>query len=80
MVLERVDLQEQQLHHNNNTFYQTCEKHVRVMNIAVDGAKSSYKTNSAAVGKSRDETFGMLSVVADSVGNKRKFLEDTMSA
>ncbi len=32
------------------------------------------------VSKSRDETFGMLSVVADCVGNKRKFLEDTVSA
>ncbi len=39
---------------NNNTFYQTCTKHVHVMNLAVDGTKSSYKTDIAAVSKSRD--------------------------
>ena len=33
---------------NNNTFYHTCEKHVHVMNIGVDDAKSSYKTDIAA--------------------------------
>ncbi len=45
----------------------------------MDGAKNSYKTDIAAVRKSRDQTFGMLSVVSDSVDNKRKFLEDTVS-
>ncbi len=40
---------------------------------------NTYKTNITAVSNSRDQTFVMLSIVSDSVGTKRKFLEDAVS-